>query len=376
MTNLTRTAVLTAGTEMRCNAEFMRVCLARELTKLRNKLVTGLNAQITALPFMKTSKVLAVRPEKPIQPFICSAVPSAVDLTLDPDRRTKIDIFGFDLRSQPITVSLMTAGVFIAPKKVDANTFMTLMKQFKLQPGELNIKTNIFTIEHPAKRVRKDISNALSIISDFHAVLDLTESGFDLLPNSLSIVLSWDKRIQSEIAILTHQNFLQCEVLSIPIKGGAMKQTFIPPAVTENLHGKKPDKDFDGGGPCVNFNMTLVIEPERKNLTAVYFMDAWECEGDFSWIRLDYTEAVGTEALVLFQAADNEKIVGFDVDSYMEHPFYDTDHDEDTFYFGGTKPVTELIYVGDTDGNDAGTKTRVTMIFRPINVKVERCELK
>jgi hypothetical protein len=361
----------------RCNAEFMRVSLARELTKLRNELVSELNAQVAALPFMKTSKVLEVRPEKPVQPFICSAVPSAVDLTLNAERRTKIDIFGFDLRSQPITVSLMMAGYFIAPKKVDINVFRTQMKQFVIRPGEVNIKTSEFTIEQPIKRVRKDISNALSIISDFHAVLDLTESGFDLLPNSLEIVLSWDNKVQSEIAILTHQNLLQCEVISHRInESGTMKQTFIPPPVTENIYGKKPDKDFDGNGPCVNFNMSFVMDPERKTLTANYYMDAWECKGDFSKIHEDYTEARGSGSLVLFQAEDNEKIIGFDVDSYMEDSYFDTNHQQDIKYFGGTKPVTQLTYVGDTDGDEAGSKTGVTMVFRPINIKVERCELK
>ena len=47
-----------------------------------------------------------------MEPFVCSAVPQAVDASLDPVRRTILDVYGFDLRSLPITAELQDrAGV-------------------------------------------------------------------------------------------------------------------------------------------------------------------------------------------------------------------------------------------------------------------------
>ena len=357
------------GVEVRCNAEYVRLGLRRELIALRNGLANTLNES--------ASTQVRLVPEPPVEPFICTAVPSAVNLSLAQERRTPIDIYGFNLRAKPITVSLITAGAFHPEiRDLPFATFQADLRGAVIQRGTENIATPSFHVLSPATRVEREVSNALSIVSDFHTGLDLTASGFDLLPNSLEVALSWNGLVQSEIAVLSNQKLAKCSVLSqVWNVAGTESQTFKPEPVTANLHGKTPDQDFHGNGPCVTFGLNLGIDSARKHLLATYSMDAWECDGDFTKILSDYTEAVGSGSLVLFAAKDNEKILSFDVDSSLSHKYFDTTvGKDDRFAFAGTAPVTSLVYVGDTDGSEAGSRTSVTMNFRPIRFQIESCE--
>lgn len=375
--DVTRTAILLAGSEFRCNAEFMRIRLRRELIYLRNSITQRLNALLA-----NTSFSIPLIPEESPEPFICSVVPSAVDLSIDRVRRSKIDIYGFDLKSRPISVGLRGYGIFEPVGVVSRGYFSTtdfskIMRTRTriptLTPVKI-IRTDLFEIREPSSATIRDISNALSIISDFHAVLDLTESGADISPTTREIVLSWDNKVKSEIPILTHEIILECTTSEKEIHPGT--DTFIPPAVTNTQYGDggKPDKDFDDNGPCVTFRLNLNLDSARKTLTANYYMDAWECPDDFSKIREDYTQAVGSRTITLYTAAEDEKILSFNVQSSFNHQYIDTDHQHDIYTFGGLSPVLKLEYRGDTDGNEAGTRTRVKVTFRSIKLQIEKCE--
>lgn len=373
--DVTRTAILLAGSEFRCNAEFMRIRLRRELIYLRNSITQRLNALLA-----NTSFSIPLIPEESPEPFICSVVPSAVDLSIDRERRSKIDIYGFDLKSRPISVGLRGYGNFgyigVLPEGgISVREFATIMRARPrpLTPPTL-IRTHAFELQEPSSVIVRDISNALSIISDFHAVLDLTESGAGILPTSREIVFSWDNKIKSEIRILTHEEILECTTSEKEIHPGT--DTFVPPAVTNTQYGDggKPDKDFDDNGPCVTFRLNLNLDSARKKLTATYYMDAWECPDDFSKIRADYTQAVGSRTITLYTAAEDEKILSFNVQSSFNHQYIDTDHQHDIYTFGGITPVLKLEYRGDTDGNEAGTRTRVKVTFRSIKLQIEKCQ--
>ena len=51
------------------------------------------------------------------------------------------------------------------------------------------------------------------------------------------------------------------------------------------------------------------------------------------------------------------------------HHYRDNDYRDDTFYkrFG---PVSKLVFVGDTWGSEAGTRTKVTVHFRTLKIVV------
>lgn len=379
--NLTRNAVLTSGGELRCNAEFMRIKLERELRRIRNNIAQDIN--VASLSIFGQS-LIPLLPEMPPEPFICSAVPSAVDLHLEADRRVKIDIYGFDLRSMPITAHLITLGeLIIAQGQLNSNEFKEQIKEIQrartiplsTPQKQIKLEARTFVLQRPSSRLQKDISGALSVISDFHAVLDLTESGVEITPNSKTITLSWNGIAHSYIPVLAHQNVLECETVDAEVIES--EQTFTPPYTAHNQCNTSPDKDFAGHGPCVFFKMWLNMDAAKQKLTANYVMDAHECPDNHAYWKKDCTWAMGWGETTLFIAQENQKILSFDVDGVLEYRYIDTTEGKvDSASFGGKEPVRFLDFYGDFQGDEAGTKTRVKIGFRKINLKLEQCELK
>ena len=397
--DLTRSAVLSTGAEVRCNAEFMRIKIRRELIDLRNSLAQSLNAELIKLPFKNYQMPLL--PEEPVRPFICDIVPAAVDMSLDPERRTKIDIYGFDLRSLPISASYKTYGLFQAKTMAGSAEFLNVMQNrtFAASTARVtkemamtdvavrnatiadlvmkkeNILTGSFNLIAPWKLYDNNISPSISIISDFHAVLDLTGSGANLPPNTKEILLSWDNRIQSEIPILTHEKVLECRTWDSTVILKPL--TFVPVAVVNSEYGGHPDTEFDGNGPCIEFSLALSIDPSRKVLSATVFMDAWECPDNFEKIYPDYTQAVETKTFTLFQVNDPDMIIlGFNLESYLSDRYIDTNINPDFRYYSSTAPAALIEFTGDTDGDEAGNETGAIISFNQIKLQFQKCEYK
>jgi len=150
---------------------------------------------------------------------------------------------------------------------------------------------------------------------------------------------------------------------------------FVPPKVGGG------DADYDGNGPCVDFRLALRLEDGDKTLAAHYRMHAYECASDVGMPKEDFTTAKGEEELILKVASPRGRILGYNVNPTMSQSYIDKNHDEDDFkssdpasqFHDPDSPVTELKFVGDTDGDEAGTKTRVFITFRDINVELETC---
>jgi len=380
ITDLTRNAVLSTGAEVRCNAEYMRIKIRRELIALRNDMAETFNATLKSnrlrqyqIPMLET---------EPERPFICDIVPSAVDMSMDEERRLKVDIYGFDLRSYPIQVSYRTYGRFQAHSDGGGKDFHKEMhsrlerRQPERPRGSIflreNLVTSSFTLFNPFSLFEHDVSDALSIISDFHAVLDLTGSGADLPPNVREILLSWDHTIQSEIPILVHEPVMECRTWDSTFV--LQPLTFIPRAVENSVYGGHPDLEFDGHGPCVDFNLRLRIDPSRKKLLATVFMDAWECPNDFSKIRKDYTQAVEQKTFTLITLSDPEMVMlGFNLDNYLSDRYIDTNTNPDLRYYSSGAPAFKIEFTGDTSGDEAGSETGAKISFNPVKIKLQKC---
>lgn len=383
ITDLTRNAVLSTGSEVRCNAEFLRIKVRRELIDIRNEMAETLNA-ILEKKSLKRYQVPLISKE-PIRPFICDIVPSAVDMSLDDVRRLKVDIYGFDLRSFPITASYKTYGAYkgkASSGKVDFHTEMNKRYQTAIIAQPLsrnwlreNVVTNSFELFNPLKLFEHDISSAISIISDFHAVLDLTGSGANLPPNAKEILLSWDNKIQCEIPILIHEKVLECNTWDSTFV--LQPLTFIPIAVVNSEYGGHPDTEFKGNGPCIEFSMYLSIDPSRKILNATVFMDAWECPDDFSKIHKDYTQAIETKTFPIAKLSDPDMImVGFNLEPSLSDRYIDSNENPDLRYYSSTAPAYKIEFTGDTDGDEAGSRTGAVISFNPIKIKVQKCGYK
>lgn len=315
ITELLQTGVLASGGEFRCDAEFLRLRTEQKLRRIRNNLAEAINEAIET----GGGSPIPLLPEIPIEPFICDASPSAVDLSLELERRNSLDIYGFDLKSLPIMAEVVDPS------------------------GRENIP--------------------LRIISELHMVLDLTTS---IDENSQYIALSWDGESQSVIPILSTIPGPICDIQTQLITPG--KQSFIPVHI-------RGDREYKGHGPCIRFDLNIREDAEGKVLAAYYEMEAFECDDNMSKPHPDYTTAKESKRVELLNLQNNpgERIISYNLSSRMSFDYIDDDIQDDIFQFGGNNPVEKLIFVGDTDGPEAGTKTGVTIHFRPIEIKIEKC---
>jgi hypothetical protein len=322
VTNLGRAGVLTTGGEVRCNSDFLRKRLAKDLRQIRNEMAELINK--TNYWFQDDIPLL---PEIPTEPAICNAVPTAIDLTLDQTRRMTLEIYGMDLRSLPITAKLIN------------------------QAG------------------KRDVTEHLGIISDTQMVLNLSETGAALgHDNTLKhVAFSWKGQQQSVIPI-TSTSGSEDNCRNEVINKTFGHQIFIPP----HTNG---DADYHVHGPCINYDI-YDIRPEEdgKKLVAKMFMSAYECNSDGSG-RADYTTAQGGTDVVLMIAGPGEKILGHDRQIPFKYSYRDQDTDDDVFPFTGATPVEKLVFVGNTLGDEAGTKTKVTTYFAKTAVTIKKCNV-
>ena len=133
------------------------------------------------------------------------------------------------------------------------------------------------------------------------------------------------------------------------------------------------DPDFDGHGPCVDFRLALQLEDGDKTLAAKYRMHAYECDNNFEKPKDDFTSAQGHDELDLKVASPRGQILSYNVDTSMSERFIDSDHADNVFSYAPPNPVEKLHFVGDTGGNEAGTKTAVFITFREVSVELETC---
>ena len=102
-------------------------------------------------------------------------------------------------------------------------------------------------------------------------------------------------------------------------------------------------------------------------------MRAFECNRDFSQVQRDFTTAEGSGTIELFTIENpSDRIVGYSFDN-MDFEYIDDGFEEDRFTFPHTELIQELVFTGDTDGDEAGTATKADITFREMNVKVETC---
>lgn len=142
---------------------------------------------------------------------------------------------------------------------------------------------------------------------------------------------------------------------------------FVPPHV-------RGDREFDGNGPCVRFDLDLRLPGAGDSLVAEYYMHAFECaDDDPSRPKSDFTAAEGRGATTLFSTGPQGRILAYNVGSATRHTYVDDDHAEDVFNLPAPDPSLQLRYIGDTGGNEAGTETRVFIQLRDIELTYEDC---
>lgn len=129
----------------------------------------------------------------------------------------------------------------------------------------------------------------------------------------------------------------------------AVTPFYIPPHVGG-------DREFKGHGPAVYLNVSLAIRNGNQIWTTIT-MDALETTSD-------WTRARGTTSYLLYSSTSPiSSLLG---PTSFEHHYIDSNHDFDRFTFVAGNLVQSLVYMGDTRGNEAGTRTGVQVYFHPI----------
>lgn len=118
------------------------------------------------------------------------------------------------------------------------------------------------------------------------------------------------------------------------------------------------DREFKGNGPNVSVQVELAVF-NGNELWAAVTMDAKETKSD-------WTHAAGTAWYHLHTAKST--IVEVEGPTTFGHWYTDTDTSPDVFTFPPSKLVNRLDIIGDTKGDDAGTKTGVRVYFNPITI--------
>lgn len=161
-----------------------------------------------------------------------------------------------------------------------------------------------------------------------------------------------------------------------------LKTSFFVPAFKSG-----GDRDFGGNGPQIKITCQLMISADRKKLQAVVYMQAKET-------RDNWTMAEGTQIIPVFVCNPSQTIQSVNGTSgftKMDITVSDNNgHDDQFFLANGVAAITraqnsfwrvengiqdpsgvELVrIVGDTNGDEAGTKTGVEIFFSPISLKL------
>ncbi|MCC6725463.1 MAG: hypothetical protein IT258_13225 [Saprospiraceae bacterium] len=292
VSNLADRTVAVAGTEFRCNSDFLGNRVVQELERIKARYC---------------GKTV---PER--VPAICQVVPSAVDMSLEPGRRGQIDITGYDFDNQPNLRLYLVAG-----------------------------------------GLKMDVSASLNKLSHYQMVINLGQNGVLLNENSTNLMLEYNGKELSSIPI-TQPIIPDCivEERVIPMS----EVTFMP------VH-TRGDKEFEGHGPQVASNVE--VYPKGNTLEAHIYMKAEETKSD-------WTTAEGHLQQTMWTAPADRMILEVTSDGSSVISYLDSNHADDYFEQGSGELVKRFVFVGDTDDKDAGVRTKVTVYFNDIRVKLKQ----
>jgi hypothetical protein len=293
LTSAIRLGVAAVGVETRCGIDFLRDRARQLLYRLRAHLLGD----------------DAPAPE----PAICEPVPTFVDMTLPPERRSVLQFFGYDLLRDDIRVTLETTTGAV------------------------------------------DVTDKLAKPSAYLMTLNLGGNGVPLTPTSRRFVLAWDGQTGGPRTVAIVQPTTPVCRTDKPPAIALQPITYVPP----HTGG---DRDFYGHGPRIA--ATAQWFHDGTTVKVRIAMSAEEVGGG------DATRATGTQVWDLYRAPAGYRIDHLDRASLRsERTYTDTTVDrDDDFPEGSGGPVSRWVFVGDTRGEEAGTRTRVTAHFNPLRV--------
>ena len=322
-------SIAKTGNELRCNVDFLG------------------NRGIDILKSIKDAIVNDRNNIDQSTPVICLVEPQTVDLNLVSTERTAIRFWGYDL------------------DHIDRDG-----KGFKLS---LINQDNILD----------DQSDHISLTTHYAGVINISGNGVALNNRAKQLILSWGpgNELRTEIPVL-QPDPPETRVETIKL---ANSFQYIPPRVSG-------DSDFDGKLDIVASSRLVIVPTNRRVLAIKIEMNAQEDGGSTG---VSGTSDIDSSQYEVYKAPN-----GFTIDEILSSTFdrfeyTDKDHDRDCFSpqklddsyelleqmgqshyayprskYTNNGLVNKWCFVGDTDGDEAGTETKVTIILNEIQVKL------
>ncbi len=251
------------------------------------------------------------QPVPPVEPALCQVVPIAVDRTLVPGRLTQVEFYGYDFN--------------------EANGLRVFLER---TPGG-----------------RLDVTDKLDRPTHYAMTLKFGATGVPLDSASQRFVLEWETKQISTIAVIQPATPV---CVSKVVPASPNRVTFQPPRT-------RGDGDFSGNGPRVSVVVSLLTTPQ--GISARVYMRAKETEDD-------WTTAEGTQDFSLFSPDPGWRIDRVVSSQFATHAYTDGNHERDSFNLGAGGLVKRLEYVGDTSGDEAGTRTKVDVEFNQLRIQL------
>jgi hypothetical protein len=258
---------------------------------------------------IRIKEELLHQPVDPLEPQLCNLVPLAIDRALVPARLNVLEIYGYDFDTTPITVLLQsTSGT-------------------------------------------TDVSHILNKPTHYHMTLTLGGStGVQLDAASQRLILKWSGREISSIAVIQPVTPV-CRTQIVQKQPSSF--TFVPPHT-------RGDTEYNGHGPKTYAEVQLVNN--GTSVVAKGYMKAEETKDDWTTAEGRWSETVfvpdpGWRVSQLLVGTQSGCASFSSCMTYT-----DSNHDPDIFA-AGNGPVSRFEFVGDTDGDEAGTRTKVTVTY-------------
>jgi hypothetical protein len=248
-----------------------------------------------------------------VEPALCQVVPLAVDRSLVPTRVAQIEFYGYDFTEA----------------------------------------TNLSVFLERSTGSRQDVTAFLDRPTHYAMTLKFGADGVQLNDNSRRIVLEWNGQRISTIGII-QPGVPNCEMKII---------AFTPSNITFTPKHQKGDENFDGHGPKIEASVTL--KPYQHKLDVFVYMKAKET-------TKDYTTASGSKVYTIYTPDPGWSIAAIVGRRSTSHKYTDTNHQKDSFDQGSGGPVRRFTYVGDTDGDESGTRTQVEVTFNELRIQLRQ----
>jgi hypothetical protein len=261
------------------------------------------------LELIEIKAKLLGKPLPTIEPNLCEVSPPAVDMSLSP-RPNNIEFFGYDFDKMKSKITLISM-------------------------------TN-----------SQDVTAKLNVLTPYHMILNLGGNGVNLDQNSEKLVLNWNNHDVSTICII--------QPLTPVCKEPDLVSFTVSPIVYKPPRYGKGDSEFGGHGPEITCNASLINY--HDHISVHIFMDAIETVKDFS-------EARGETEQVIYNAPPNMIIETIVTPSNAYFHYIDSNHTDDDL--GSSGFIAKAVFVGDTEGDEVGTRTQVTLNFGNISIQLK-----